>query len=432
MLKQFMRFVIPSILSMVIFNLYTLVDGIFVAHFVNDLALAGINVATPYITTIFSVGILFAIGSSTLMSIYRGEKNYVAMNKIYTMNILVISCLALAISILSFIFSDDIALALGSNIDIFEYSSLYIRVISCFAFFYIVAYCFEVLLKADGYPHKSMIGVGIGACTNIILDALFLGVFHMGLFGAALATGISQMLTFFYYFSHFVIHRQSHFKFVKGPYPWKEYPTLLSLGMADAISEISPGIMIIAFNYRIDELLSTSGLVSYSIIMYVYNLVLMAMVGISQGIQPLISYYYGKDNQQAIQIIHRYARILVSALSLILFIFIEVFANQIVACYISKETAFFNEAVFALRLFSSVFLLMGHVVITIGYMTALKKPKQAFGLSLGRGIFMIIVSLYVCSYFLGSIGIWISAFISEMIMLFIAIYCLYQYKRSIQ
>ena len=106
MIRQFFRFVIPSIMSMVIFNLYTLVDGIYVANFVNDTALAGINVATPYITAIFSIGILFAIGSSTVMSIYRGEKKEDEMNRVFTMNIIVVSCLALIISILSFVYSE--------------------------------------------------------------------------------------------------------------------------------------------------------------------------------------------------------------------------------------------------------------------------------------------------------------------------------------
>lgn len=427
MLKQYFRFVIPSIFSMVIFNLYTLVDGIFVAHFVNATALAGINVASPYITIIFAIGVLFAIGSSTVMSIYRGQNNTEMMHKVFTMNSITISCIALLISIGSFCFSTTITSFLGANAEVFSYSSRYIRIISCFAFFYIVAYCFEVLLKADGYPHKSIIGVAIGAFTNIALDAIFMGVFSFGLPGAALATGISQMLTFCYFLSHFIGNKKSHFHFVKGPYPWREYRRLFVLGLSDFIAELSPGIMIMAFNYRINQLLSTSGLVSFSVVIYIYNLVLMAMVGISQGTQPLLSYYYGKKDRSAMHQIHRYARILVSALSILLFLIIELFAPIIVSFFLAKGNNY-QTTIFALRIFALVFLPMGHVVITSGMLTAVEKPKQSLLLSLLRGIFFIIASLYLCTYLWHANGIWISPLLSELFTLIIALYFLHQQR----
>lgn len=86
MLKKYLRYVIPSICSMVIFNLYTLVDGIFVAHYEGDTALAAINVASPFVTTIFSVGVLFAVGSSTIMAIYRGAKEEEKMHEVFILN----------------------------------------------------------------------------------------------------------------------------------------------------------------------------------------------------------------------------------------------------------------------------------------------------------------------------------------------------------
>ena len=137
MLKQYLKFVIPSICSMVIFNLYTLVDGIFVAHYEGDTALASINVASPYVTTIFSIGVLFAIGSSTVMSIYRGANEERKMHEVFTMNTITISCVALCIAVLSFINSHHITEFLGANEDVFNYTDTYIKVLSCFSFFYL-------------------------------------------------------------------------------------------------------------------------------------------------------------------------------------------------------------------------------------------------------------------------------------------------------
>ena len=352
---------------MVIFNLYTLVDGIFVAHYEGDTALASINVASPYVTTIFSIGVLFAIGSSTVMSIYRGANEERKMHEVFTMNTITISCVALCISILSFINSHHITEFLGANEDVFFYTDTYIKVLSCFSFFYIVSYCFEVLLKADGFPQKSIMGV-------------------------------------------------------KTNYPWHEYSRILSLGLPDCISEISPGIMITVFNYRINQLLGTDGLVTFTVLMYIYNLVLMVMVGTSQGTQPLVSYYYGRSDKNAVSTFHKYARVLVSCAGILLFLIVEVFSPNITAAFIPVNTENYFNTIIALRQFSFVFLIMGHVVITSGYMVALEEPRKAFVLSISRGILFVLLSLFVCTTLLKENGIWISCTVSEIFCLGIALY----------
>lgn len=405
MFKQFLKFVLPSIASMVIFNLYTLVDGIFVAHFVNDVALASINVASPYVTTIFSVGVLFAIGTSTVISIYRGQENEEAMHKVFTMNIITISIIAFIIALMSHIFSHTITMFLTDNQEVFHYTNTYIKILSCFAFFYIVSYCFEVLLKADGFPQKSIIGVCIGAFGNIVLDYVFMKFFHMGLTGAAIATGISQLMTFLYFLSHFIGNKKSHFHFIKGPYPWHEYKRIIPLGMADCISEISPGIMITVFNIRINQLLSTNGLITFSVIMYVYNLALMMMVGTSQGTQPLVSFYYGKEDRASVKKIHIYARGMITTLSLLLFGIVQLAAPFIVSAFIDPSQSQYTYTIHALKLFSLVFLIMGHVVITSGYLSAIEQPRKAFILSLSRGILVVFISLFICSTLFHDTGI---------------------------
>ena len=413
MLKKYLRFVIPSICSMVIFNLYTLVDGIFVAHFEGDTALASIN------------------GASTIMSIYRGANEDKKMHKVFTMNTITISCIAFIISIISFLNSHTLTSLLGANKDVFQYTNTYIKVLSCFSFFYIVSYCFEVLLKADGFPHKSIIGICIGALTNLILDPIFMGPLSMGIAGAALATGLSQLMTFLFFFYHFVFSHKSHFHFVKAKYPWHEYKRILPLGLADCISEISPGIMITVFNYRINQFLGTNGLVTFTVLMYIYNLVLMVMVGTSQGTQPLVSYYYGRKDAHAVHTFHKYARILVSFAGLFLFLVVEVFAKNFTGAFIQSGTYNYFYTIFALRQFSLVFLIMGHVVITSGYMVALEEPKKAFILSLSRGIVFVLFSLFICTTFFKENGIWISCTISEVFCLILAFYDLKQISQKV-
>lgn len=265
-------------------------------------------------------------------------------------------------------------------------------------------------------------GICLGAGTNLILDPLFMGTFNMGISGAALATGLSQLVTFCFFFYHFSFSHKSHFHFVKTNYPWHEYSRILSLGLPDCISEISPGIMITVFNYRINQLLGTDGLVTFTVMMYIYNLVLMVMVGTSQGTQPLVSYYYGRSDKNAVSTFHKYARVLVSCAGVILFLIVEVFAPNITAAFIPVNTENYFNTIIALRQFSFVFLIMGHVVITSGYMVALEEPRKAFVLSISRGILFVLLSLFVCTTLLKENGIWISCTVSEIFCLGIALY----------
>ena len=175
LLKKYLSYVIPSILSMVAFYLYTLVDGIFVARFVGENALAAVTVSSSFVTVVFAFGVLFAIGCSTVTSIYRGKNQLDNSNKVFTMSILIVSVLSIIISIFSFWKTELILDILKANKDIYDMVYQYIHILSCFVFFYIVSYNFEVLLKADGYPNKSIIGVCLGAIFNIILDPIFMG-----------------------------------------------------------------------------------------------------------------------------------------------------------------------------------------------------------------------------------------------------------------
>ncbi|MDD6467837.1 MAG: MATE family efflux transporter [Erysipelotrichaceae bacterium] len=431
MLKQYLRFVVPSIISMLVFNIYTLVDGIFVANFVSDKALAAIGIATPYITATFSISVLFSVGASIVMSIYRGQKELHLMNLTFTMNTVVLSVIAIVISIIGFTQAEPIALFLGANEELLADVVLYIRIIALFGFFFIVSYSFEVLLKADGYPEKSIQGVCIGAITNILLDALFVVYFHWGLIGAALATGIAQCFTFLFFAYHFFCTKNSHFHFVKGSWHLKEYRRILPLGLSECINECSAGVMILAFNYQIKTMIGTSGLISFSVIAYIFNLVLMAMSGVSQGIQPMISYYHGKEDQKRIGMIHKYARFNVILLSILSFGIIWFFTPQIVGGFLDKEATEFFFTMDALRLYSFSFLILGHNVISYGILSAVECPKQSFVISVGRGMIVIIASLWIMSYLFGANGIWLSPLVSECICLVLSILFLYQKRRLI-
>ena len=227
-------------------------------------------------------------------------------------------------------------------------------------------------------------------------------------------TGISQLLTFLVFFSHFLFSRKTHFHFTRFSLELSQYRRIVPIGIADCITELSAGVIVFAFNHQILTVIGTSGVVSYTVMTYVYNLVLMAFVGIAQGCQPLVSYALGQQDSKTIKLVYRYGLTAVALTSALCFGGCWIFTPQIVSVFIQpQETALFGSTVAAFRLYSFCFLIMGYNVLTSGFFVALAKPKAALTLSLARGIVVILISLLAMSSVFGALGIWLTPTVSE-------------------
>lgn len=299
--KDFFKYVIPSIASMWISALYIMVDAIFVSKGVSSEALAAVNLAMPYTNFIFGLSVLFSIGSSTVISISLGKGENKKAKEYFSITIVLLTIISSIICIFSLIFLDEICLFLGATNSILPMVKSYLGVIILFIVFYIVSYALEVLIKTDGYPHLSTIGVIISALTNIVLDYVFVMKFNWGLEGAALATGLARLFSFVFFMSHF-LGKNSKLKFCKFKFEMPFIKRIMSIGFSDCATELSLGIIILLFNQCILMFLKEDALITYSVISYVNTMVLSTMLGISQGLQPLCSYYYGTRDKKNYQI----------------------------------------------------------------------------------------------------------------------------------
>ena len=190
---DFLRFIIPSIIAQWVFSLYTMVDGIFVARGVSEVALTAVNIAMPFSVGLFSISLLFAVGNSTIVAILLGKGKKEEADQVFTQNIVLLCILSIFITILVLIFLDPFARFLGATDNILPYAKEYIGTIAPFAIAYTLSYSFETLIKTDGYPKLATIYVTCGAILNCILDYLLVMVFHFGVKGAAFATGVSPV-----------------------------------------------------------------------------------------------------------------------------------------------------------------------------------------------------------------------------------------------
>lgn len=428
--KNFWRFIWPSVIAQWIFSLYTMVDGMFVARGVSEVALSAVNIASPFVNFLFSVSILFAVGASTIVAIYLGQGNHEEANRVYTQNMIVLSVLSFLIMGIVLWRLNDIAAFLGATEVTMDYVKTYLLSVAPFTWSFIISYSFEILVKTDGYPRFAIIAATTGAVLNCILDYLFVMVFHWGVAGAGVATGISQSVLVVMYLSHFLSPKAT-IKFVKVVWSTRQLIRSIKIGLASGLTEFSAGITVFLFNHAILANIGEEGIVSYTIIAYVSTIVVMSMAGIAQGTQPLISYYYGKGETDKYKTLFRYALTTTIGLAIAAFVSAWFGADLLVGIFVSpqlQELRSYSSHVF--RIFSISFLVMGFNVVSGGFLTAIERPNSSLAISLGRGFVMLVIALKLCISIAGGEGIWWASTVSELLCLLVTAGLLYRYART--
>lgn len=426
---DFFRFIIPSLIAQWVYALYTMIDGLFVARGVSELALSGVNIAMPFVTLLFSVALMFAVGSSTVIAILLGEKKDQEAKEVFTQNILTIILVSILITALVLWKSGEIAAFLGATRLTAGYVRTYIITIACFSIFFICSYSLEVLIKTDGYPMKATIIVTAGAVLNCILDYVFVMLLHKGVWGAAFATGISQLIVVLLYLTHFC-SKKTHMKLVRfTPSPSLAWRTM-KIGLSSGITEFSAGIVIFLFNHAILTYLNEEFIVSYTIVTYVSTIIVMSMAGIAQGIQPLVSYYYGRRQPEKYHRLLKYALCFGTVFSIAAFILSRIIAVPLVSLFISPGLSELRSA--SVRVFHTVsysFLLCGFNIIIGGFFTAIEYPRSAMAISLGRGFLFVALSLKLLTALFNGNGIWWAALLSEALCLLLTLLLFLYYRK---
>lgn len=408
--SDFLRFIIPSIIAQWVFSLYTMVDGIFVARGVSEVALTAVNISMPFTTGLFSISILFAVGNSTIVAILLGQGEKERANEVFTQNVVLLCTLSVLITILVIVFLEPFARFLGATDNILSYS-------------------FETLIKTDGYPKLATIYVTSGSVLNCILDYILVMVLHKGVWGAAFATGISQAAVILLYLWHF-LGPKGTIRFSKFHLMPSEIWRQIRNGMSSGVTEFSSGIIIFFFNQAILKYIGEYALVSYTIISYVNTIVVMSMAGIAQGSQPLISYYYGKNEPGKYKKLLKYGitAALVGSVGAVVVCYMG--AGGIVRLFLKEsEASLIKYSVRVFRIFILSFLIAGLNVVLGGYFTSVERAGFATMISLTRSLVALVISLVFLTAVFGGEAIWWAPVIAESCCVVLAL-GLYRWYRK--
>lgn len=430
LLKQFFHFSAATVASLMVFSLYSIVDGLFVARGVGEYAMTAVNLSVPFVNLLFSIAVIFAVGTSTIIAYLLGQKNAQSANKLFSQNLATLVVIGVTISVLVLAFTEPLARLLGAEEVTLEYTIHYLQGLAPFAVCFMISYNLEVLVKTDGRPRLALVTVCVGCVTNCVLD--YLAIFHwgLGIWGAAAATGVSQLLTCLIYLTHF-LGKHTTFHPVRFRMDWKIYRRLLPIGISDGLTELCNGLMIFLFNHTILRCIGTDGLVAYTIIAYANTLVINITMGVSQGSQPLISFQNGRGDGTAIGKLLRYGLRTMCGIAAVCFTVLFLAAPKLVAVYLPEAGAeMLTFATDAFRRYSLCYLPVGFNIYIAGFLTAMERPLPAVSISTGRGLILQGSILLLLAAVLGGSSIWFAPVISEVLCLGLSVFFLLRLHRT--
>ncbi len=430
LLKQFFHFSAATVASLMVFSLYSIVDGLFVARGVGEYAMTAVNLSVPFVNLLFSIAVIFAVGTSTIIAYLLGQKNAQSANKLFSQNLVTLVVIGVTISVLVLAFTEPLARLLGAEEVTLEYTIHYLQGLAPFAVCFMISYNLEVLVKTDGRPRLALVTVCVGCVTNCVLD--YLAIFHwgLGIWGAAAATGLSQLLTCIIYLTHF-LGKHTTFHPVRFRMDWKIYRRLLPIGISDGLTELCNGLMIFLFNHTILRCIGTDGLVAYTIIAYANTLVINITMGVSQGSQPLISFQNGRGDGTAIGNLLRYGLRTMCGIAAVCFTVLFLAAPKLVAVYLPEAGAeMLTFATDAFRRYSLCYLPVGFNIYIAGFLTAMERPLPAVSISTGRGLILQGSILLLLAAVLGGSSIWFAPVISEVLCLGLSVFFLLRLRRT--
>ena len=386
----FFRYVTPGVIGMVGMSLYILADTYFIANGVGRLGLAALNIGLPAYNLIFGIGALLGIGGGTVFSILHGRGELGRANRPFTISAVLGTAFSLLFALLGLVAAEPIAFLLGATEETALYTTTYLRVILLFSPAFILNNIMTAFVRNDGNPHLAMAAMTISTLTNIVLDYVCIYPLKLGMFGAALATGLGSVLGLLIQLTHF-LRRGNSLRLQRIRPTVRETLQIMRCGISNFITDFSAAnIAIVCTAF--------------------FN-------GIGQGVQPIISTNYGALQMGRVWRAFLLAAACAGVIGLLFYGAGMLFPTQIAGLFNQEKSPELTAlAVRAFHLYFLAFALMGFNIITITTLSAMAQLKEAFALSILRGVAVILPVLFLLSYFFGLDGVWLTIPVTELLI----------------
>lgn len=414
--RAFLRYLIPSLLGMLLVAVNIVVDGIMVGNKLGAEALAGIGIASPVYTLLIAMSLWLGIGGATLYSQAMGARDMERAKQVFAQSLTVIFSATLLIGIIAFIFREPLVYGLGANSDTYPHAMAYITVMLLLGFVFTVENALSIFVRNDGNPNLAMAAQITFALSNIGINYIVLYVLDLGVAGVATGTIIAASLGLLVLLTHFT-RKRNNLRLVRFKWNRVLLVSAVIIGFPSFLAEVGISVYTISHNLSLESLAGTSGVAAFSILNYTHSVVLLTFLGMGAAIQPLVSYYHGGRQEERKRQTLRIALWTAAGAGVLLLLVVQLFTPWIVSIFGDFAPDVRQTAIDGFKIFVFAYAFMGMNFVMMTYFQSVNHVRMAVWITAAREIIIMLILLLVLPPWLGITGVWLAVPLSEAIVL---------------
>ena len=412
--KRLLRFVLPSVIMMVFTSVYGIVDGVFVSNFVGKTSFAAVNLIMPVLMILGAVGFMIGTGGTAIVSQTLGEGKPELANRYFSLLVYVTAALGVVLSAVGIAVMPIVAEWLGAEGELLEGCVVYGRWVLVGLPFYMLQNVFQSFAVTAERPKFGLVVTVSAGVTNMVLDAMLVAVFPLGISGAAIATAISQMvggivpLVFFFRKNNGTV-----LKLGKTEWYGRVFLKTCTNGSSELMSNISMSVVTILYNFQLMKLAGENGIAAYGTIMYVGFIFAAIYIGYAIGSAPLVGFNYGSQNKKELKNLLKMSVFILAVTGVVMTILSFTLARPLSSIFVGYDKELCDMTVVGMRFYSFSFLLCGFNIFGSAFFTALGNGLISALISFLRTLVFQCISVIVLPIFFALNGVWAAIIVAE-------------------
>ncbi len=410
---RLIRFVIPSIVTMIFTSLYGMVDGFFVSNFVGKTPFAGLNLIMPFVMLFGALGFMFGTGGSALVARTLGEGNRRRANEIFSLIVTTALVVGFVISLLGLFAIRPVAILMGAEGELLDCALLYGRILLITTPTFILQYMFQAFLIAAEKPGLGLRVTVAAGVTNIVLDVLFIPIFRWGLAGAAIATALSQLVGGLIPLVYFLRPNDSLLRLVRPRFDGRALLRTCANGSSEMVTNLSLSLVGILYNLQLMRFAGENGVAAYGVIMYVNFIFTGVMFGYSVGSAPIVSFHFGAENTAELRSLFRKSLVLLTTAGILLTGASIALARPLARIFVDYDAVLLEMTVHGFCLYSLSYLFSGMNAYGSGFFTALNNGLISAVISFLRTLVFQVLCILTLPALFKLDGVWLAVLSAE-------------------
>lgn len=419
--RKLIKFCIPPIIMMVFTSIYSVVDGFFVSNFAGQTSFNAVNLIFPFIMILGGVGFMIGTGGTALIGKTLGQGKREKADQYFSMILILTIVFGAILTTIGVTCIRPVAMLLGAEGETLEECVVYGRIVLSFIVCFMLQNVFQVVFPL---AEKQKLGLYFnlaGGFTNIVLDALFVGVFKWGIMGAGFATGISEtvagVLPIFYFFSK---RNTSLLHLTKTKFEFKPMLRACGNGISELFSSISGSVVSIVYNWQLLKYAGANGVSAYGVLMYVQFIFIAIFIGYTIGSSPVVSYHYGAENHDELKGLLRKSLVLNLFIGIVMTVLALCLSTPFAQMFVGYNQKLLEMTAHAFRLIAVNFMIIGVNIFISSFFTALNNGIISAVISVLRTLGFKLLAAILLPLWFGIEGIWWSITFAESMALIIS------------